>query len=122
MGWAHVGDQNGGIVVDVRKFWQNWPKVLKVYSGNQENATLCVGIPSSFAEGLYDGKPIREEANLYYYLRNGVYSFKIGAARIHELWAHFPSERSEEEQLAIFFRATEIPLLAQCDPQYVRSI
>ena len=120
-GWAHVGDQNGGIAVGVREFWQNWPKSLKVDPGNQENATLRVGILPSFPKGLYDGKPLREEAKLYYYLRDGVYSFKIGAARTHELWARFSSERPEEEQLARFFRATEKPLLAQCDPQYVRS-
>jgi hypothetical protein len=121
VGWAHVGDQNGGIAVGVREFWQNWPKSLKVDPGKQENATLRVGILPSFPKGLYDGKPIREEAKLYYYLRDGVYSLKIGAARTHELWAHFSSARPEEEQLATFFRATETPLLAQCTPQYVRS-
>ena len=121
VGWAHIGDGNGGIAVGVRKFWQNWPKSLTVDPRNAESAALRVGILPAFPTGLYDGKPLREEAKLYYYLRDGVYSFKIGAARTHELWAHFSSQHPDQKQLAAFFRATEKPLLAQCDPRYVRS-
>ena len=135
--WAYLGDQRGGIAVGVREFWQNWPKSLEVRipgknrqrDGERKSAAsepgrtarLRVGILPSFPDGLYDGKPLREEAKLYYYLRGGVYSFKIGAARTHELWASFSAGPPDKDRLHTFFRATEKPLLAQCDPRYVRS-
>ena len=122
-GWAYLGDQRGGIAVGVREFWQNWPKSLEVAVASEpdRNSQLRVGILPAFSSELYDGKPIREEAKLYYYLRGGVYSFKIGAARTHEVWARFTAGRLDKGRLNTFFRATEKPLLAQCDPRYVRS-
>ena len=81
-GWVAVGDDHGGMAVGVREFWQNWPKALAVESdtATDANTRLRVGICPKFPVGLYDGKPIREEAKLYYYLRRGEYTFKIGAA------------------------------------------
>ena len=115
-GWAALGTPQGGMAVGVRDFWQNWPKSLQTAPGE-----LRVGICPQFPKGLYDGRPVKEECKLYYYLRNGVYSFKMGAARTHELWTTFYGESADSEALGRFFRATQQPLLAQATPAHVSA-
>ena len=112
-GWAATGDQQGGLAVGVRDFWQNWPKSLTV--GSQ----LRVGICPDFESGRYDGKPIKEESQLYYCLREGQYSFKVGVSRTHELWATFFDGSPRTERLNDFYRAADQPLLAQLTPDDV---
>jgi len=113
-GWAAIGSSAGGMAVGVQEFWQNWPKSLEVKPGE-----LRVGICPEFPQGQYDGRPLLEEVKHCYYLRDGVYTFKVGVARTHELWATFFDGAPESGPLAQFFRAAEIPLLAQCSPEYV---
>lgn len=113
-GWIAQGNAHAGIAVGVREFWQNWPKGLQ-----QKPGELQVEICPDFPSGQYDNKPLEEECQLYYYLRGGVYSFKIGVARTHELWATFFPGRADAARLTQFFDATEKPLLAQCAPKYV---
>ncbi len=60
-GWAATWNRQGGIAVGVRQFWQNWPKSLSVGQRG-----LSVGILPGFAKGTYDGRPIRDEAKLFY--------------------------------------------------------
>ena len=115
-GWAAVTSTTGGLAIGLREFWQNWPKGLQVAPG-QLRVEICPDFPS----GEYDGRPLLEEVKHYYYLRDGVYTLKVGVARTHEMWAMlFPGEPSVDK-LADFFRATEKPLLAQCSPAYVCS-
>ena len=113
-GWIAQGNSHAGIAVGVREFWQNWPKGLQ-----QRPGELHVEICPDFPSGQYDDKPLEEECRLYYYLRGGVYSFKIGVARTHELWATFFPGAPDAARLTEFFDATEKPLLAQCAPEYV---
>jgi len=76
-GWAAVGSERGGMAIGVRQFWQNWPKSLEVAPGE-----LRIGICPDFEAGShYDGHELIAEAKHYYYLRDGVYTFKIGLAR-----------------------------------------
>jgi len=113
-GWIAQGSQHGGMAVGVREFWQNWPKGFE-----QKPGELQVDICPDFPAGRYDNQPITEECKLYYYLRDGVYSFKCGQARTHELWATFFGGAPEPTGLDQFFRAVETPLLAQCEPAYI---
>jgi len=115
-GWAAIGTPTVGMAMGVREFWQNWPKSLEVKPGE-----LRIGLCPEFPKGQYDGRPLLEEAKHYYYLRDGVYTLKIGAARTHQMWATLFSGEPKSDQLASFFRATEQPLLAQCSPEYVCS-
>ena len=115
-GWAAMGTDKAGLAVGIREFWQNWPKGIE-----QKPGEIRLSICPQFPKGLYDGKPLEEEAKLYYYLRNGEYSFKIGVARTHELWATFFAASPNADGLSRFFQAAEKPLLAQCDPAYVSS-
>lgn len=115
-GWAAVGDDRGGLAIGVRDFWQNWPKSLETRPDQ-----LRVGICPHFDRGRYDGKPIKEEAQLYYYLRNGEYSFKIGVSRTHELWATFFDDEPDARRLSDFYRAIDQPLLAQPSTEYISA-
>ena len=129
-GWAAIRGERGGLAVGVREFWQNWPKSLSgdvitadqaAQSRSPAMGQLRVGICPQFPRGLYDDKPIKEEAKLYYYLRNGEYSFKIGVSRTHDLWVNFFAGQPVVGQLADFFRTVDQPLLAQPLPAYVSS-
>ena len=115
-GWAAVAGNGTGLAVGVREFWQNWPKGIDV-TADRIRVGICPALPGK----LYDAKPLNEECKLYYYLRNGRYSFKVGVARTHELWATFFAGKPDFDRLSSFFRATEKPLLAQCRPEYVAA-
>lgn len=120
-GWAAMGDDTGGMAVGVRNFWQNWPKSLSVERGmkNRDSVELRVGICPRLPQGLYEGKSIQEESKLYFYLRDGVYTFKIGMARTHELHLIFLSNQPDRKKLNKFFQVTNQPLLAQCSPEHI---
>ncbi len=88
-GWAALGDDAMGMAVGLREFWQNWPKSISVSSDG-----IRVGVCPTFSGALYDGKPLEEENKLYYALRGGLHTFKVGVARTHELWARSDSGRA----------------------------
>jgi len=115
-GWAAAGNERCGVAVGLREFWQNWPKSLSVGPHG-----IDVGILPHFHKGLYDGKPLEEENKLYYQLRGGLHTFKVGVAKTHELWATFFAGQPDVEKLSDFFQAAEHPLLATCEPAYVSS-
>ncbi|NQT40302.1 MAG: hypothetical protein HQ581_22605, partial [Planctomycetes bacterium] len=73
------------------------------------------------AEGQYDGKSLEEESKLYYALRGGMYSFKVGVAKTHEFSVNYLSGPPDAEQLGAFFQAAEEPLLATAEPAYVSA-
>ena len=115
-GWASVTGANDGFAVGVREFWQQWPKSLAARDG-----AITLGLCPEFPAGLYDGKPLREEDKLYYALRRGVYTFKIGLAKTHEFTALFFGADQTPDQTARFFIAAETPLLATCEPAYASA-
>ncbi len=115
-GWAAMGDEAAGLAVGVREFWQNWPKSIEV---SPEARRLSVGLCPAFPKGRYDGKGLQEENKLYYHLRDGVYTFKVGLARSHEMWATFFAGPPDAAKLRRFFQAAEEPLLAACEPAHV---
>ncbi|MFH1922310.1 MAG: hypothetical protein ABIP48_20805, partial [Planctomycetota bacterium] len=115
-GWAAVGSDRGGLAVGLREFWQNWPKAIDCNPGSIR-MQLCPELPG----GVYDGKPLEEENKLYYQLRNGAHTFKVGVAKTHELWATFFAEKPDVNKLSQFFQAAEDPLLATCEPEYLSS-
>jgi len=125
-GWAAIGGGRAGLAVGVREFWQNWPKDVQCFVGSHGRSegtlgAIRVGILPWFPKGLYDGKPIEEENKLYYHLRDGVHTFKVGVAKTHELWATFYGGEPDSDKLSCFFRAVEEPLLATCEPAYVSA-
>jgi len=127
-GWAAIGAEKAGFAVGLREFWQNWPKSIEYFTveGSFRGrphifSGLRVGICPRLPTDLYGGKPIEEENKLYYHVRDGVYTFKVGAAKTNELWANFYAGPPDVKKLSAFFQAAEEPLLATCDPAYVGS-
>ena len=115
-GWAAVGGEKAGSAVGLREFWQNWPKGIELDTGG-----IYMGICPAIPAGLYRGKPIEEENKLYYHVRDGLYTFKVGVAKTHELWATCFLGYPNNDWLKGFFRAAEDPLLATCEPAYVST-
>lgn len=116
-GWVALGGEKAGVAVGLRHFWQNWPKSIEVPG----TSSIAVGICPEIPKGAYAGRPIEEENKLYYCLRDGLYTFKVGVAKTHELWVNLFRGPSDFERLASFFRAAEEPLLATCKPAYVTA-
>ena len=115
-GWAALCGDKAGLAVGLREFWQNWPK-----SVDAEPGELRIGICPALPAGLYDGKPLEEENKLYYALRGGVHTFKVGVARTHEFWATFFPGPADPAELARFFQAAEEPLLATPEPRHASA-
>ncbi|MDO8539528.1 MAG: hypothetical protein Q7S40_03745 [Opitutaceae bacterium] len=115
-GWAFQAGANSGFAVGVREFWQQWPKSIEARDG-----AVTVGLCPEFPAGTYDGNPLREENKLYYALRRGVHTFKIGVGKTHEFWANFFAAPARIDALAGFFAAAEVPLLATCEPAYLNA-
>lgn len=113
-GWATVSGTKAGFAVGLREFWQQWPKSIEA----REDGSLTLGLCPDFQAGVYDGKPLKEESRLYYALRNGVYTFKTGVAKTHDVHAYFFPGKGNPERLSSIFAASEEPLLATCDPVY----
>ncbi len=69
----------GGLSVALRDFWQQWPKAIKV-----EEGALALGLyPAITPKDRYAERP--DEHILYYYLRDGNYTFRSGFEKRHEL-------------------------------------
>jgi hypothetical protein len=112
--WAAIGSQQCGLAVGVRGFRQNWPKAINGLSQGRLVVELCPELPA----GLYDGKPLEEENKLYYALRGGLYTFKVGVAKTHELWVNYFRGQPDAQRLGAFYQAIEEPLLAVAEPAY----
>lgn len=113
-GWAVTAGQRAGVALGGREFWQHWPKAIEAH-GPRVTLGLCPDFPA----GIYDGKPLAEENRLYYALRRGVHTFKVGVAKTHEFTAHFFAGPPPVAALGEFFQAMEQPLMARTEPAYV---
>ena len=113
-GWTALGFEKCGLAIGLREFRQNWPKAIDGLSRH-----VFLSLFPRLPKGLYDGKPLREESKLYYYLRDGKYTLKCGVAKTHEFWIKYLPGKPEVKELADFFQAAEDPLLATCEPAYV---
>lgn len=70
---------SGKLTVAVRDFWQQWPKAISA-----EKGALVLGLyPAISPDNRYANRP--NEHILYYYLRDGNYTFRSGFEKRHEL-------------------------------------
>lgn len=115
-GWAAAAGAKAGLAAGVREFWQQWPKAIEARGGE-----VTLGLCPDFPAGMYDGKSLSEENKLYYPLRQGVHTLKVGVAKTHEFWATFFAGPVAAGPLGEFFQAAEEPLLATCAPAYVAA-
>ncbi|MFP4248233.1 MAG: hypothetical protein ACLFU7_01165 [Armatimonadota bacterium] len=102
----------GDLTVAVRDFWQNWPKAISV-----EEEGLALGLyPQITPADRYVDRP--NEHVLYYYIRDGKYTFRSGFEKRHELLIGPSDAASPERALA---RVNE-PLLVTAPPEwYIES-
>lgn len=115
-GWALAAGANAGVALGLREAWQQWPKSVEARDG-----AVTLGLCPEFPAGLYDGKGLADENKLYFALRRGLHTFKIGVAKTHEIWANFFAGPAPVDALGEFFAAAEEPLLATCAPAYVSA-
>ncbi|MFW6156208.1 MAG: hypothetical protein ACOC7J_02720, partial [Armatimonadota bacterium] len=102
---------DGSIGVSVRDCWQNYPKGFAV-----ADDAVRVDLAPDFEAGFYDQFPFEEQGHqLYYYLRDGTYTFRRGMAKTHELLLDFGDGADAHAQ--IFQR----PLLLTADPEWYCS-
>ncbi len=113
-GWTSVSGGPGGFALGCREFWQQWPKSIETRDG-----AITLGLCPEFPDGLYDGKALADENKLYYALRHGLHTFKVGLAKTHEISAFFFAAAPGGDSLTNFFAAAGEPLLATCEPAYV---
>ena len=100
-----------GLTVVVRDFWQQWPKSLAA-----EGEQLVVGLyPRIEPADRYANRP--DEVTLYYYLRDGNYTFRSGFEKRHEVWMG-PAGADRPEQMQARVNA---PLLVAADPAWYAS-
>ena len=87
------------VAVAVKDLWQNYPKSVGVTAGG-----LRIGLcPEIAPANLYANKP--DEEKLYYYLRDGNYTFRRGLMKRHELWLG-PADQADEVAALATRRAT----------------
>ncbi len=100
--------EDGGAAVSGRDFWQNYPKGFEIAQD-----AVRVDLAPSFEAGLYGAFPFEEEGHhLFFYLRDGSYTFTRGMAKTHELMLDFGAEAGARAEL---FRR---PLLLTAEPEW----
>ncbi|MCK5801427.1 MAG: hypothetical protein KAI66_01280, partial [Lentisphaeria bacterium] len=100
----------GGLALAVRDFWQQWPKSL----GSEKNGLVLGLYPEIRQKDRYANKP--DEALLYFYLRDGNYTFRSGFEKRHELLMG-----PGGIELAGVLARTEAPLLVTATPAWYAS-
>ena len=77
----------GSARIMVKDFWQQYPKAFAA-----ENGEVWVYLLPPLPKGFYAGR--KDEDKLYYYLRDGHYTFRQGMSKTHELWIDFAKSTS----------------------------
>ncbi|MFP3903441.1 MAG: hypothetical protein ACLFWB_04275 [Armatimonadota bacterium] len=99
---------DGSTGISVRDFWQNYPKGFAV----TDNA-VRVDLAPDFEAGFYDEFPFEKEGHqLYYYLREGTYTFKRGMAKTHDMLLDFG------DRVAANAKIFQRPLLLTAQPEW----
>ncbi|NUP98543.1 MAG: hypothetical protein HUU35_01675 [Armatimonadetes bacterium] len=65
--------------VVVRNFWEQYPAAVAV-----DQAGLRLGLYPALPDGFYAGR--KDEDKFYFHVRTGLYEFRQGFAKTHELW------------------------------------
>ncbi|MCB9874304.1 MAG: hypothetical protein H6821_09020 [Planctomycetaceae bacterium] len=100
---------SGRLTVAVRDFWQQWPKAITA-----EKGAVAVGLyPVITPDDRYANRP--DEHILYYYLRDGNYTFRSGFEKRHELLIGPSSAGSHWEEIQ---GRTNEPLLVTAAPDW----
>ena len=100
---------SGKLTIAVRDFWQQWPKAITA-----EKGALALGLYPAITPGdRYANRP--DEHILYFYLRDGNYTFRSGFEKRHELLIGPAASGGELERIE--GRVNE-PLLVSASPDW----
>jgi hypothetical protein len=109
--WVEWTGGRHPVTLAVRGLWQNYPKDVSLTPEGLELA-LCPPLRPdeyAFANGTLDAH------RLYYYLQDGVYKFRQGLTKTHDIWLDFGSRPS-------LLQSHRAPLVALAPPeQYTGS-
>ena len=105
-GWV----KTDALTLAVKDFWQQYPKSLGATASGLRLG-LC---PPIAPTDLYANKP--DEEKLYYYLRDGNYTYRRGLMKRHELWLGTPADAAE-----VMARAAR-PLTAVAPARYYQTV
>ncbi len=98
---------DAGARVMVKNFWQQYPKAIET-RGDDLVLSLLPALPKDFYANRKD------EDKLYYYIRDGLYTFRQGFAKTHELWVDFSGDDAARSLIA------DAPT-ACVDPQWIED-
>ncbi len=100
---------SGELTVAVRDFWQQWPKAISA-----EKGALALGLyPAITPNDRYANR--KDEHILYYYLRDGNYTFRSGFEKRHELLIGPATAQSDLKKIQA--RVNQ-PLLVTASPDW----
>lgn len=88
-GWLRVSGPRGTMTVAVRDFWQLYPKAISA-----DAAAIRLGLLPALAPDQY-AKPAEDPAqlvHLYYNLTDGLYRFRQGQSKTHEILLSFETD------------------------------
>ena len=106
-GWLDVNDGVRGLTVAVRHFWQQYPKSLAI-----GDHTLKIGICPPITGKEYAGFLPKHQDQLYYYLQDDLYKFKLGVTKRHELFFYAHEGDIVDGEVEAQVAAFQQPLLA----------
>lgn len=115
-GWAQWSDGALTATLSVRDFWQNYPKDLVADETGLELGICPPLRPDEYAAA----KGTMDDHRLYYYLQGGLYKFRQGMSKTHDIWLDFQSAARLDETGAppSPARARREPLLAVAPPEW----
>jgi len=109
VGWVRLSNGTRGLTVSVRNFWQLYPKAFTMRGDRIE-----VGLLPALAKDQY-AKDKDLEDRLFYYALNGLYKFRQGFEKRHELLYHFHTKPGEADAVALLFQH---PVVAAAPPKW----
>ena len=110
-GWIDASNDDWGLTVAVRDFWQLYPKGLRATPKG-----LAVDLCPDFPDGTYDGCSKLDEIKLYFYLMNGEYKVRRGMQKQHEIMFCFHSGGFGDSARTAA-QAFQEPPIAVCTPE-----
>ncbi|GAG52945.1 unnamed protein product, partial [marine sediment metagenome] len=113
-GWAQVLSAKLGVTACVRHFWQQYPKAFSA-----ESDLLHVELMPGFDKKTYSGRKDEDICKLYYYLRGGVYTFKVGVEKTHEVLFDFHAPALGPDYAHQINARFQAPLVATASPEWV---
>ncbi len=122
-GVMYMADENGGIAVGLRDFWQKYPSALAVsgLSGDSASITAWIAAPDCEAFDMrhYDTKA---HSQAYYEGFDEIGCLAYGIANTNELSMLFSDSVLSDEEIMSFGERVQKPPVMLCDVEYYHGV